>query len=565
MALASTIETNSGAITPTGIIVGLAPGSDPNAPVELWRAADSAGAPDTANAVMVFSGIVPPSGISFFDQLPSTAATYWYRSRINGGQYGPGPYTDWLNLGAPDRVAPDALAALLSGDNSQRSVMWEQANARIGSHSQQILPNAGFEDGEAFWVTQLGTGTIQTSSANSQTGNKHLQLVSTTGVEAYTAACDDVGRIRYFEVNQNDVVQFGGWAYRVSGTANVKYWLIAVDKDKGFVADVFTPTQNTAAWARVQGQYTVPAGVKYVALRAYIDATGTGVTARFDNVFLRIAFGSSTIHNAQGSVIPIASNPNFGTVGGNPAAGGPWLAFSFAAPLTIYRADQSTLVIPATPGAGWGQPGNIAAPGLAAGGTGGLLGTGTFRVRIGFVKNGGILMTGNSATIAVTAGQNITVTAPTAPSPNPYDGWIAIWSDAAGGVGSEFVRNVTGAKPDSVTAFGSNFVITAVGTKLGDNMGNITTAVGGNNAFVVVTGLAASTSYYLYPYIDLVLVDTLAILDTATPPTTPSAPVAALQNGDTRIPLSYGALPAVTVPASGVGNNTQVNLGGKFK
>lgn len=291
MALASTIETNSGAISPTGIIVGLAPSSDPNAPLELWRAADSAGAPDTANAVMIFSGVVPPSGFNFFDQLAKTAATFWYRCRTNGAAYGPGPYTDWINLGAPDRVSADALNALMAGDSSQRSVAWDQQNARIGPQGN-LLPNPGFEDGEAFWLFDTGVSTIITSSANARSGNKYLKVTSTTGVAAAVRACDDVGKSRYFEVNTNDVVQWGGYAYRESGTANVRYVLELTDKDKLNPTLFNTSNQNTAAWVLVQAQTIVGAGKKYARFWAEIDATGTGVVARFDDAYMRIALGA---------------------------------------------------------------------------------------------------------------------------------------------------------------------------------------------------------------------------------------------------------------------------------
>src|SRR2546428_3819904 len=116
MALASTIEINDGTITPTGIIIALMPGSDPTVPIELWRAADAAGAPDAANAVMVVAQIVKPGGLNYVDLLPTDGAIWWYRSRTNGGAYGAGPWTDWINHGAADRLSRDTLAVLRSTD-----------------------------------------------------------------------------------------------------------------------------------------------------------------------------------------------------------------------------------------------------------------------------------------------------------------------------------------------------------------------------------------------------------------------------------------------------------------
>lgn len=107
MALAATIEVNDGTLTPTGIAIAFLPISDPSLPMELWRAPDLAGAPDAANAVMVCAQVLPPAGINYVDRLPTDGAVWWYRSRSNGNAYGPGAYTDWVNMGAADRLTVD--------------------------------------------------------------------------------------------------------------------------------------------------------------------------------------------------------------------------------------------------------------------------------------------------------------------------------------------------------------------------------------------------------------------------------------------------------------------------
>jgi len=297
MALASTIEVNDGSMTPTGIVVVVQPGSDPSVPVELWRAADLAGVPDTANAVMVVGQVLPPGGRNYVDRLPTDGVIWWYRARTNGNAYGPGPYTEWINLGTADRLIPDAVQALDNDSAVKNSVAWQQQVARMGPQVQNILPNPGFEDGLAFWTVNTpvdGTGrTVITNAANAHTGNAYLKLTTTTGVRTNLVAADDAGKKRYFEVNPGDLVQWGGWAWRESGTDTVQFIMQTADKDKVFVANQFTAAQNTAAWVFVEGQYLVPAsGVKYVSFFCDSDGTGTATVARFDDVYLRIGIGA---------------------------------------------------------------------------------------------------------------------------------------------------------------------------------------------------------------------------------------------------------------------------------
>lgn len=292
MALASTIEVNDGTLTATGIIVGMRPVSEPNVLTELWRAPDLAGAPDAANAFMAYQQVVPPAGINYVDRLPLDGVTWWYRMRSNGGLYGPGVYTAWVNLGVAGQLSRDQLLSALTTDATTVTPAWQQQNARIGPQGN-LLPNPGYEDdGLPWWYADVGTVALITNSAAAQSGNRYAELTSTTGVAAALRAVDDAGKARYFEVNTNDVVQWGGWAYRQSGTANVRYVLELTDKDKLNPTLFNTPNQNTAAWLQVQAQTIVGAGKKYARLWAEVDATGVATVARFDDAYLRIALGA---------------------------------------------------------------------------------------------------------------------------------------------------------------------------------------------------------------------------------------------------------------------------------
>lgn len=294
MALASTIEVNTGLVSQTGIVIAVMPGSDPSVPVELWRAPDSAGAPDSANAVMVLAEVIKPGGINYVDRLPTDGVIYWYRSRTNGNAYGPGPYTDWVNLGAADRLMPDAVVALGDSDAVKNSAAWAQQVARMGPQVQNILPNPGFEDGLAFWVPTIpGTTSTIINGANAHGGNSYIQVTGPATTYTGVFAGDDVGKTRFFEVNPGDLVQWGGWAYRESGTAGLHYVIEITDKDKLNPVYIVTPDVTTAAWSFLEGQYLVAAGKKYVRVYAEIGNTGGGTTvARFDDAYLRVGLGA---------------------------------------------------------------------------------------------------------------------------------------------------------------------------------------------------------------------------------------------------------------------------------
>jgi hypothetical protein len=161
MALATTIETNEGAVTETGIVIALMPGTDSSARTELWRAPDlrsrllledgtgvllqensadgflleSSGGADTANAVRVFADIVPQGGTNVIDRLAMDGSTWWYQARQTGGQYGDGPYTAWINLGPAARLSSN-LAETFARPNPL---------AAFGAVVDQLPPAAKYE------------------------------------------------------------------------------------------------------------------------------------------------------------------------------------------------------------------------------------------------------------------------------------------------------------------------------------------------------------------------------------------------------------------------------------
>jgi hypothetical protein len=301
--------------------------------------------------------------------------------------------------------------------------------------------------------------------------------------------------------------------------------------------------------------------VQYVTITPYATVDGSGAAGVAVTVVKTIDGSSiTTPFNNQGSMPPIASAPSMTVVAGNPAAGGPWLGLGYAAS-TLYRPDGSTISIAQPGGGAWFNATAIGAPTLTPSNSGGSLATGTYNVGIAYMKNNAIVLVGTVAQQATVTGPNgsIAISAISAPTPNPYDGWTPVYSGPGGGSAGVSYRG------DGLKAFGSGFTITSTaGNPNADTISNIQTALGGGNAgCVYAQGLAASTTYSLYPYVDLSLA-TLFVVLPGIPPSADSASVAGTQNADQHIPLTLGPLHA-SVPASGVGNNTSPNQGGKYK
>jgi hypothetical protein len=439
----------------------------------------------------------------------------------------------------------------------------------LGQNFTQMLANPGFEDGFVFWARNAGAdATVILDATKARTGNSYLQVTSAAGVRANAVAVDNTGGFRYFEVNPGDVVQWGGYAYRESGTDNVTLLLQTLDKDKVALVNNVTPAQNTAAWASVESQLVIPAGVKFVKLFCDCDGTGTATVARFDDVFLRMAVADSTVLNPQGSVLPIALAGflNYTTSQGTAK---PWIAFDWTAQ-AIPRPDGSTLTIPVN--TSMNVPGTptlteiTTPPGVTALATGFV-----YTARVGYIKNQCIVGISASASINhSTAGTTVAVNVPAPPAGTAYDGWCVLIDDVTNPVvlrytstpGSNTLRWPSVIDP--CTVYGSAYALDIGGmsaaTAAYDASWNTKCVVSHpyNNGAV----LAYATAYTLYPFFDFLcgVVVMAGACDTAANPT-----LAGIQQADAHYPLGgagAGLSPSITVTtpafAAGVpvtGNN----------
>jgi hypothetical protein len=93
-----------------------------------------------------------------------------------------------------------------------------------------------------------------------------------------------------FSVQPGDQVDFGGWIYLESGSADAVDWVLnTFDANHNLVAAVVpVPWSVTTAgvWTYETGSYTVPPGIAYITFFGQIyQASGT-TTARFDDGFI---------------------------------------------------------------------------------------------------------------------------------------------------------------------------------------------------------------------------------------------------------------------------------------
>ena len=92
-------------------------------------------------------------------------------------------------------------------------------------------------------------------------------------------------------------IDYGGWAYLVSGSGGDVRWNLGLyDSNKNFLSS-YAPTPYTvtsAAWTYQTASYTVATGVAYVQLYAEVYHPTTATVANFDDSFLNSNGASMT-------------------------------------------------------------------------------------------------------------------------------------------------------------------------------------------------------------------------------------------------------------------------------
>jgi hypothetical protein len=157
-----------------------------------------------------------------------------------------------------------------------------------------LLPNPSFESGATWKFVGTGSAVVMDDPANAQDGSNYALVTSNAGGSATYYATDSSGSNQYFPVAAGDVINYGGWAYRLSGNGSTNYTLVVTDASKNVLTSWRTLPNNatTPVWTNMQGTYTIPAGAAYVRLGAQIRSNTVSTQVRFDEAtFERLPAG----------------------------------------------------------------------------------------------------------------------------------------------------------------------------------------------------------------------------------------------------------------------------------
>lgn len=310
------------------------------------------------------------------------------------------------------------------------------------------------------------------------------------------------------------------------------------------VADGYDPSANWTAWGRGKPALLPPQLAQGGLIGVYPIMRALALTDGKYALRASEIDGSTKVsdaHNAQGSVPPVNTTDSpfsYASTCVNNSGRGQvtwsWTAF------TVYRADGSTIAVPASSAA--------AVPAAPTVGqvAGGALGARNRRWRVALVKDKVMMGISGETSFNPGASQLAKVTSPTAVP--GYDGWIPLVSDAT--INAEVQQSTV--PPSTPIAFGTDWTEPAAGADI--PTGTITQW----NDSATTTGarvwnLAASETRYYYPRWD---VANGLVGFTAAPVTTKSPAIAAQQNGDGYIALSDGGMAGVTPAVGSPGSGT---------
>jgi phospholipase C len=225
-----------------------------------------------------------------------------------------------------------------------------QSGSLVGT--QQPLTNPGFESGMSGWMAgSSGTATvIANDPGTAHSGNNYAQLsVSPSATQVLLFALLG-GSSSYLPVNPGDVINFGGWVYRVdtnsSGDGKAR-WDIEVT-DSNHLNAVYVPAvpnnATTASWVQQTASYTIPSGKSFIRFDCQITGITQPAEANCDDaIFTRTIPGGGFTYFAGPTISSIS--PNSGTSNGGTAVTISGSNFRSAASVTIGGASLSNVVV----------------------------------------------------------------------------------------------------------------------------------------------------------------------------------------------------------------------------
>jgi len=166
--------------------------------------------------------------------------------------------------------------------------------------------NTDFETVSQWWSLQgdaNDTATFTTNAVNARSGSTYMRLVASGTGAAYATAMatsDQAGTQQlYLPVVPGQIIQYGGWSYRESGTGAGYIAIVAYDANKATPVYANVPTSATVgSWQFQQGTYKVPAGKYFISFYVQV-AYATASAQRFDDVFCIPALDVQVTTNGQ--------------------------------------------------------------------------------------------------------------------------------------------------------------------------------------------------------------------------------------------------------------------------
>jgi hypothetical protein len=277
--------------------------------------------------------------------------------------------TTSINAVAPPHAIGTVNVVVMNSDNQ--------------SGELPALQNVDFEQPGAFWKfypVSGATGSIKTDSASAHSGTNFAEISASASNQKYVAV-DSAGKDVYFPVRPGDVISYGGWVQRVSGSGAVRYNLELYDENKLnpiFVSSGVTPS-TPGQWLLHKASYTVPAGKAYVRFYFSLYNPTSASVARFDDAFLSIGFTYVSPVPTVASISPNngpASGGTAVTITGTNFVQGATVTIGGVTPSNVVVADSTTITAVTPPHTVGPVEVTVANPGSASGSLPALSNTG---------------------------------------------------------------------------------------------------------------------------------------------------------------------------------------------
>ena len=171
-----------------------------------------------------------------------------------------------------------------------------------------MLPNTGFESGTTGWLEANGSGTstIVNNPANAHSGSFYGDLTAPTSTAHPILFGTQSNRSKFFPVSPGDLINYGGWAYRASGSGGSARWTIAVYDSNGANPNYYSAsptTVTTPSWIQQQGTYSVATGKAFITVYFELFKVSSSSEVWGDDTSLQQTHRSGFAYTSGGPIL----------------------------------------------------------------------------------------------------------------------------------------------------------------------------------------------------------------------------------------------------------------------